>query len=371
MKSAHLDIEALARPDIRDLLPYQPGKPVAELERELGISGAVKLASNENPLGPSPRALEAMRAAAAEVNRYPEGGCFYLRRRLAEMLDVGPEQLVIGSGSNDLIELLCHVFVAPGDEIVTSQVTFPMYAIGARISGGRLIATPARDLHYDLEAMAAAVTERTKIVFIANPNNPTGLIVTADQVERFMAAIPESVLVAFDEAYIEYVDDPDFPRTLDYLRAGRHVCILRTFSKAYSLAGMRVGYGIMPAATVGLLNRVRMPFNVTSVAQAGALAALDDQAHVQRCVQVNRDGMEMLIPALERLGCEVTPSWANFLLVRFPGIEDLGELLKGLEQRGVIVRGMVPFGLTEHVRLSVGLRSENERLLAALEELLA
>jgi histidinol-phosphate aminotransferase len=351
------------------LQPYVPGKPIQELERELGIAGAIKLASNENPLGPSPAVLEAMAAAAQEVNRYPEGGSYYLRQRLAEHVGFPDDHVVIGSGSNELIELLCHIFVAPGDEVVTADVTFPMYAIGVRISGGTLVKVPVNDLHYDLDAMADVVNERTKIVFIANPNNPTGLIVKADQVERFMSRIPETTLVVFDEAYFEYVDDPDYPNTSDMIRAGRHVCVLRTFSKAYSLAGMRIGYGIAQPAVIGLMNRVRMPFNVTSVAQAAAIAALDDQAHVQRCLQVNRAGMDLVTPELEALGCEVTPSWANFLLVRFP--EDAARLIKELELRGVIVRGMRPFGLTEHVRVSVGLQAENERLLGALKELLS
>lgn len=363
--------EHLARPEIRDLAPYVPGKPQAELERELGVRGSIKLASNENPLGPSPLALEAITAALRDVNRYPEGGAVLLRDRLAAVHGVDREQLVVGNGSNDLIELLCHVFLGPGDQAVLADPTFPMYRPAVRVTGGEAVYVPTRALTHDLEAMAAAIGPRTRAVFVCNPNNPTGTMVTAAEVERFMDAVREDVLVIFDEAYHEYVRNPDYPRSLEYVRAGRHVAILRTFSKIYSLAGLRVGYAITLPETAGLLQRVRMPFNVSSVAQAAALASLDDPGQVERSIRVNDEGKAYLTEKLGALGLEVVPgSVTNFLLVRLP--VDAEPVSRELERRGVIVRTMRPFRLpAEYVRITVGVRPENERLVAALGEALA
>ncbi len=366
-RSLAIDVTRLARQDICALKPYVPGKPIQELERQLGIAGAIKLASNENPLGPSPAVVEAIAQAARESNRYPEGSAYYLKARLSEHLELPAEQLAVGSGSNELIELLCHIFVAPGDEVVVADVTFPMYAIAVRVTGGQVVSVPLSDFRFDLAAMAERITERTRIVFIANPNNPTGTIVTAQEVERFMERVPPEVLVVFDEAYFEYVETSDYPVSRRYLDAGRHVAILRTFSKAYSLAALRVGYALTLPDTAALLDRVRMPFNVTTLGQVAAAAALGDRAHLARSVRVNQAGLAYLTAAFEGMGCTVPASHANFILVRFPS--DARPLIQHLEQRGVIVRGMVPFGLPPtDVRISAGTEAENQRLVAVVRE---
>jgi histidinol-phosphate aminotransferase len=358
------------RREVLDLSPYVPGKPPFLLESELGVLGAIKLASNESPLGPSPRAVAAIHAGLRDLNRYPEGTSLVLRRTLAERHGVDPEQIVVGSGSNEIIELLAHVFLGPGDQAVIADPTFPMYFPAIRITGGEPVRVPVSDFRHDLEAMAAAIGPRTRLVFVCNPNNPTGTMVTAAEVERFMEKVPPGVVVIFDEAYHEYVQDPAYPRSLTYLEAQRPVAILRTFSKIYSLAGLRVGYAITRADIAGLLNRVRMPFNVSSLGQAAALASLEDPHHVERSIHINEEGKRTLTSALTALGCEVVPSMANFLLVRFP--LPAGPLAAQLERAGVIVRPMATFRLpAEFARISVGIQSENERLVAALTAALA
>ncbi len=365
-----LNPERLARPEVRDLAPYVPGKPQSEVEREHGILRPIKLASNENPLGPSPLARQAIADALLDLNRYPEGGSFDLRERLAHLHRVDREQIVVGNGSNEIIELLAHVFLGPGDQAILADPTFPMYHPAVRVTGGEVVYVPTRDLTHDLEAMAAAVTPRTRLVFVCNPNNPTGTMVTAADVERFMDRVPDEVLVVFDEAYHEYVDDPQYPRTQDYLKAGRHIAILRTFSKIYALAGLRVGYTLTQPQTADLLHRVRLPFNVSTLAQRAALASLDDPHQVTRSLQVAREGKAFLSEKLPELGIQVVPgSQTNFLLARLPG--EAEPVARGLEQRGVIVRPMRTFRLPpEYVRITVGVRPENERLLAALAEIL-
>ncbi len=358
------------RREVLDLAPYVPGKPLSVLERELGVRDAIKLASNENPLGPSPQARVAIERVLGDLNRYPEGTSYELRGRLAEIHGVEPEQVVVGAGSNELIELLAHVFVGPGDQAVLADPTFPMYWPAVRVTGGEPVLVPCAEFTHDLEAMGAAVGPRTKMVFVCNPNNPTGTMVTRDAVERLLEQVPAGVLVVFDEAYHEYVRQPEYPRTLEYVKAGRHVVILRTFSKIYSLAALRIGYAITLPETASLLNRVRMPFNVTMVAQVAALASLDDPGQVERSVRVNMEGMAFLTEKLTALGIEIIPSQANFLLVKLP--VDAGPIARELERRGVIVRPMGQFHLpAEFVRITVGIRPENERLVSALADALA
>jgi histidinol-phosphate aminotransferase len=358
------------RPEVLEMAAYIPGKPQKVLERELGVRDAIKLASNENPLGPSPRAREAIIEALDEVNRYPEGTSYNLRERLTELHRVDREQIVVGSGSNEIIELLAHVFVGPGAQGIVADPTFPMYSPAIRVTGGEVIRVPTRDLTHDLEAMAAAIGPKTRIIYIANPNNPTGTMVTRDEVDRFMEKVPRNVLVVFDEAYYEYVRHPDYPQTMEYLNAGRHVAILRTFSKIYSLAGLRIGYCLTHVETAGLVHRVRCPFNVTTVAQAAALASLDDPGQIERSIRVNDEGKAFLTEALGKLGVEVTPSQANFLLVRLP--VPAKPISADMERQGVIVRPMTPFRLPpEYVRVTVGTRTENESLLEALRIALA
>ena len=359
------------RREVLDLAPYIPGKPPFVLESELGVRDAIKIASNENPLGPSPRAVAAITAGLRDLNRYPEGTSLVLRRALAERHGVAPEQIVIGSGSNEIIELLTHILLSPGDQAVIADPTFPMYVPAIRITGGEVVRVPVTaDFRHDLAAMAAAIGPRTRLVFVCNPNNPTGTMVTAAEVERFMEMVPPGVMVVFDEAYHEYVQDPAYPHTLPYVEAQKPVAILRTFSKIYSLAALRVGYAITRPDIASLLHRVRMPFNVSTLGQIAALASLEDPHQIERSVAVNEEGKRVLTAALTALGCTVVPSVANFLLVRLPC--PAAPVSAQLEYAGVIVRPMNTFRLpAEYVRITVGVQSENERLLAALGPILA
>lgn len=356
------------RPEIRSLQPYVPGKPVEELERELGISGAVKLASNENPLGPSPMAIAAMQAAIHGVNRYPDGGSFYLREALAAYANVPFEQIAVGSGSNDLIDVLCRIHLGPGDEAIMSNPAFVMFAVAVKVSGGTLIRVPGKALYHDPDAMLAAINDRTRLVYFSNPDNPTGTIVRRRAMDDYFRRVPAHVTTILDEAYFEYVEDPEYPNGLDYLRRGHRVAVLRTFSKIYALAGLRVGYGFFPEDLAGLVHRVRLPFNVTSVAQMAARASLDDPQQVTRSRELVREGLALFQRELPPLGIELTPSWANFVLARFRG--SALEATRSLERHGVIIRPMTSFGLpSEYARISIGSRLENERLIEALRRI--
>jgi histidinol-phosphate aminotransferase len=354
------------KPHVAALEPYQPGKPIEELERELGITGSVKLASNENPLGPSPRALAALRDALAGIHRYPDGACFELRAALATRLEVEPRQLVFGCGSDELLELVAKAFLGPGDEAVFAWPSFAMYPIVVQGMG----ATPVRvaldaGLVHDLPAMARAIGPRTRAVFVCNPNNPTGTSVGAEAFDRFAAALPDDVVLVIDEAYREYVRRPDFPDGLAWVRRRPGTVALRTFSKIYGLAGLRVGYGVADPQLAGWLERGRHPFNVSRLAEVAACAALDDEEHVARSRRANGDGAAYLERELRALGFEVWPSDANFVLVRVgrPGAYD------ALLREGVIVRPMGGFGLPDCIRITIGLPEENERCVKALRKL--
>jgi len=356
--------ESLANEHILGIAPYEPGKPIEELERELGIHDAIKLASNENPLPPSERVQKAIAAALATLNRYPDGGGFYLRQALAKKHGVTPEHVVLGNGSNELIELLVHAFMRPGDEAVVPHPSFVVYPMSVQAAGGIRVVVMLRDYRLDLEAMGRAVTPLTKLVFIANPNNPTATMVTADEVERFMARVPDRTIVVFDEAYVEFAQGPDFPDSLGYMKQGRKVVVLRTFSKAASLAGLRVGYGVADPDAVALLNRIRPPFNVNSLAQAAALAALDDEPHILECVRLIDAGRQFLYDEFKALGLKYVPSRANFILV------DVGrsaaEIYQKLLREGVIVRPLTSFGMETALRITIGTPQENRRLVRAL-----
>ena len=281
-------------PDIQSLSPYVPGKPIDELERELGIAKAIKLASNENPLGPSPKAVAALKDMAAGLHRYPDGGAHRLRRVLAERLKVGMDQVILGNGSDEILGLLARTFLAPGDEAVMADHTFVIYKMEVTAAHGKPVIVPLKQWHHDLPAMAEAITPRTKLVFVCNPNNPTGTMVPAGDIDAFMARVPSDVVVVFDEAYYEYVRDPQYPDSLAYVKQGRNAIVLRTFSKIYGLAGLRIGYGVSTPEIVNYLNRLRPPFNANSMAQQAALAALDDDEHLRNSRTVNEKGMATL-----------------------------------------------------------------------------
>ncbi len=363
--------ERLANPWIRNLAVYEPGKPIEEVARELGFSstaGIAKLASNENPLGPSPRAMEAMRAAASEMHRYPDGSAFYLTRAVARFLGVEEGSLVFGSGSNELIELLAHVFLGPGLNIVMAERAFVVYRLVAAAEHAHTILVPMRDgFTHDLAAMAAAVTPETRLVFIANPNNPTGTAVTPADVEEYMARVPDSVITVFDEAYIELMEEADRPDTLRLVREGRPVVLLRTFSKAYGLAGLRIGYAIAPPSCAALLHRVRQPFNVNAMALAAAEAALGDEEHVERTRRLVREGLDFFVRELTALGIPFVPSKANFLLVRTGRGR---EIFRELQAEKVIVRPMDGYGLPDYIRITIGTPQENRQCLEALKKVL-
>jgi histidinol-phosphate aminotransferase len=360
--------ESLANEHILGIAPYEPGKPIEELERELGIHDAIKLASNENPLPPSDRVQKAIRAALAVLNRYPDGSGFYLRQALAKKHGFTPDQIVLGNGSNELIELLVRAFLRPGDEAVVPHPSFVVYPMIVQAAGGVRVMVMLKDHRLDLEAMARAITPMTKLVFIANPNNPTATIVTADEVEHFMARVPDRTIVVFDEAYIEFAMGPDFPETLAHVKQGHRAVVLRTFSKASSLAGLRVGYGVADADAIALMNRIRQPFNVNSLAQAAALAALEDEGHILECVRMIEAGRHFLYDEFKTLGLAYVPSRANFILV------DVGrsaaDIYQKLLHQGVIVRPMTPFGMETALRITVGTPEENRKLVKALRDVL-
>jgi histidinol-phosphate aminotransferase len=350
---------------VRDIAPYVPGKPVEELAREFHLdpAGIVKLASNENPRGPSPKALAAIATAAADITRYPDGNGFALRSALASRLDVAPECLVLGNGSNDVLELVTQAFLTPGDEAIYAQHAFAVYPLASHARGAKGVVVPAKDHGHDLPAMLAAVTPRTRVVFVANPNNPTGTWIGATAMEAFVANVPREVVVVLDEAYDEYLAPSDRSRSISWIGRYPNLIVSRTFSKAYGLAALRVGYGVMDASVADLLNRVRQPFNVNSLAQAAAIAALGDATYVEESARWNREGMRQIEAGLAKLGVAFVPSHGNFLLVN---VGDGARVYAALLRDGVIVRPVANYGLPAFLRVTVGLPAENERFLAAL-----
>jgi histidinol-phosphate aminotransferase len=357
-------------PTLADLPVYQPGRPIEEVAREHGLrpGDVIKLASNENPLGPSPLAVAAMEKAVRQMNLYPDGNAFYLKRRLAEKLGVKPGNLILGNGSNEIIEFVGHALMRPGAEVVVSQYCFAVYPILAHLMGAPLVVVAAKDFGHDLDAMARAITPSTRLVFVANPNNPTGTCATKEELSRFVERIPEDVLLVLDEAYIEFLDDPsDFrARLLD----GRHpnLILMRTFSKIYGLAGLRLGYGLADARLIAAFEKIRQPFNANAMAQAAALAALDDDAHLRATRENNQRGLKFFENEFQRARMEFVPSRANFILVR---VGDGSQVFGELQRRGVIVRPMASYQLPEWIRISIGTEAENRRCMAALRGTLA
>jgi len=341
---------------------------VEEIERELGRT-AIKLASNENPLGPSPKAQEAIRNCLPRAHFYPDGSGYYLRRKLAEIHQLKMDQVVLGAGSTDLMELVAKTFLSSGDEAVTSESAFYMYRLAIEDMGAGVVTTPMRESTFDLAAMAHAITQKTKLVYLGNPNNPTGTMFTAEALNRFLEAVPPQVLVVLDEAYFEYVQRPDYSRSLDLVRAGRNILVLRTFSKVHGLAGLRLGYGMGHLDLIECLNRIRLPFNASSVAQVAGLAALDDHEHAARSVEMNAREMKFLTQELTLMGVRFTPSVGNFLLIDTG--RDCEEDFIRLLHEGVIVRPMKLYGFPTSLRVTVGVQEQNQRFLEALERVAA
>ena len=356
----------LARKILAGVTPYVPGKPIEEVQRELGLASAMKLASNENPLGPSPKALEAVRRALPSLHRYPDGSCFYLVRKLAQHVGLTPEQLIIGNGSDEIITLAVRAFVEPGEEVVIAHPTFLVYRIAAQLAEAKIRTVPMKDFRYDLAGMRRAATPRTKLMFIANPDNPTGSYVTRAEVEELLSGLPPGVILFFDEAYAEWVDAPDYPQTLPLI-GSRPVIVARTFSKAYGLAGLRVGYGMASPELIDAMRRVREPFNVNSLAQVAAAAALDDADHLEATRRLLREEKRKLVRALEEMKFRYVPSVTNFIL--FQAGPKAAELAQRLLKKGIIVRHMQAWDLPEYIRVTVGLPEENDAFIQTLKQL--
>jgi histidinol-phosphate aminotransferase len=357
----------LARKDILKVKPYIPGKPITEVKREFGLKEVIKLASNENALGPSKKAVQAIRRVLDQINRYPDGDCFYLKKKLARRLNLGPENLIFGCGSDEIIVLTLRAFVDKGDEVVIGRPTFLIYALAAQIAGARIRYVPMKNFRYDLAAMKRQISPKTKVVFIANPDNPCGTYVTKKEVEQFMRGLPRNLIVYFDEAYYELVGKGDFPNTLKYLNR-RNVIVARTFSKAYGLSGLRIGYAVSRPEIINYLNRVREPFNVNSLAQAAALAALDDQGHLLRTRRALRQGKNYLYKNLQSLNIPYVESVTNFIMLKCgPRAQNI---VRRLLRRGIIVRNMRGWGMSDYIRVTIGTMEENRKFVKALKDIL-
>lgn len=355
-----------AHQHIRDLVAYEPGKPVEELAREMGLAASdiIKLASNENPLGPSPKALAAMRETLDRAHFYPDGGGWALRNAIAGRLGLDRENVVLGNGSNEIIEFIGHAFLRPGDEVVTAKHAFAVYGLMAQLFGAKTVEVPDPGYTHDLDAMLAAITPQTRQVFVANPNNPTGTMVGQEEIDRFMERVPDHVMVVIDEAYLEFLDSP--PDVLRHVRAGRNVVVMRTFSKIQGLANLRIGYGLAPEKVAAVLQKTRQPFNANGIAQAGALAGLDDDDHMRRTRQLTHEGRNYLQAEFSEMGLEFVPSVANFVLVH---VGDGDAVFQALLRRGVIIRAMRSYKLPAWVRVSVGTMDQNRRFISELKAL--
>ncbi len=354
--------------NILSLKPYKPGKPIEELEREYGISDSIKLASNENPLGPSPKAIAAMKAVLTDLHRYPDGSGYYLVNKLADKLGVSPEQIVLGNGSDDVIGMLTRVYLKAGDEAVMTSPSFLMYEIFVRTVDAVPVMVPLKNLAVDLDAMAAAVSEKTRIIFITNPNNPTGYHITTREFETFLAKLPPDIVVVLDEAYIEFARDPECLNGLNIIAEDRPLAVLRTFSKAYGLAGIRIGYGVMPAEMAAMANRVRQPFNTNILAQVGAAAALDDEAFLNETRELIHTEFEFFKTELKNMGLDCIPTQANFFLIDVR--QNAGDVFEKMLRQGVIIRSMMSYGYPEYIRITIGTHAENVRFLKALKMVL-
>lgn len=361
-------IKDIVKKNILNIKPYEPGKPIEELKRELNISHIIKMASNENPLGPSKKAIKAMKRAISTVNRYPDGGCYYLKEALSRNLSVSPKNLIIGNGSNEIIELVLRTFVNKGEEVIMSEPSFLIYNIGCRVAEGLPVVVPLRDFKADLDNIRNSITNRTKLIFIDNPNNPTGRSVGEAEVERFLERLPGGVIVVFDEAYNEFIEREDFPDTIRYI-GRKNIIILRTFSKAHGLSGLRIGYGIAEKEIIEYMDCARQPFNVNSVAQIAAIASLEDKQHIANSKLVISEGKQFLYKNLDSMGLNYIKSDTNFILI------DVGrtgkQVFEKMLKEGVIVRDMDAYKLNNYIRVTIGTMAENCRFIKALKKGLA
>jgi len=362
--------EKLFRKGIADIKAYVPGKPMEDVMREFGLTEVVKLASNENPLGPSPKAVAAMKEALDSVNYYPDGACLALTQKLASKVNIDPDAIIFANGEDNIISLISKTFLNEGEEMIMADPSFSSFEISARAMGAKVVKVPVRtDFTTDLDAILEAMTEKTKLVFLCNPNNPTGTISTSSEVESFLNQLPDRVVVILDEAYKEFVDDPDYPEGLDYVRAGHNVIVSRTFSKVYGLAGIRVGYAIGHPQFIGGMKRIREAFATNRLAQIAALAALDDDEFLEKVIASNREGREYLYAEFERLGLPYVKSETNFMLVDTK--KDIQQVFLDLQRHGIIVRPAHIWDMPTWARVSVGTREENEKFIRALEQVLA
>jgi histidinol-phosphate aminotransferase len=353
---------------ILDLDPYPPGKPIEELTREYGIQEVIKLASNENPLGPSLQALKAIRRALSQLHRYPDGSGYYLKQSLGRFLGFGPEKILLGNGSNEIIELALKTFLKPGFEVISPLPSFLVYGKAVQALGGKNILVPLKRFTIDLEAIRDRIGPRTQVIIVNNPNNPTGTIIKRKAWERFLTSIPKRILVLLDEAYIDFVEDSDCPNGLDYLNSEKNLLVIRTFSKVYGLAGLRIGYGLARPELADYINRVRQPFNVNSLAQAGALGALKDQAFYEKTLALIQCGKKTIESGLTRMGLVYLPSQTNFILIKVP--LKAQTVYEAMLRKGVIIRSMQSYGLDEFIRVNIGLPEENRRFLRALKQVI-
>jgi len=368
-------MKRLARKSILEIKPYKPGKPIEEVKRELGLKKIIKLASNENTLGPSPRALKALRDYLPKIYLYPEDSCFYLKKELAKRLKVKMENLIIGNGSDEIMELISKTFLNPEEEVIYGHPSFLIYGIVTKIMGGKPVPVPLKDYTYDLKKILRTITKKTKIIFICNPNNPTGTMLNEKEIGAFLKRVPERIIVVLDEAYFDYVERRDFPNSIRLLKKNKNLIILRTFAKISGLAGLRIGYGIARKEVIALLSKVRLPFNVNSLAQAAALASLKDKKQVKRTRRMNALGKKFLYAAFQDMGLEYIPTQTNFILInlspacsgtRRNGKKICQELLK----EGIIVREMSAWGLNNYIRVTIGREEENRRFIQALKKAL-
>jgi histidinol-phosphate aminotransferase len=361
--------KSLVRKGILDLKPYIPGKPIEEVKRELGLKEVIKLASNETSVGPSPLAVAAIKKELKNINLYPEGSSRFLREKIAQKLNLDKEMIIVGNGADNVIDLVGMAFINDGDEVITGEITFPAYETTTKIMGGKLILIKLKDFRFDLEKIAQKINEKTKIVFLCNPNNPTGTIVDKEAVDRFIKQVPEDVVVVSDEAYYDYVEDKNYPNSLSYVLEEKNVIVLRTFSKIAGIAGVRIGYGIAKPELIGYLNRVVNPFATNRLAQVAALASLDDEEHYRKVLRSNQEGKKYLYKELKELTLFYLPTEANFIFIDIK--ENSEAVFEKLLKKGVIIRPGKTWGCPNFIRVTIGTPYENEKFIQALKEIMS